>query len=636
MMMQGLRNAGRSWLGKIVVGVLFGFLIFSFAIWGIGDIFRGAGANQMAAQVGESKVTVDAVRQAYQTEVQRLTRQLRRAITPDLARAFGIESTVLNRLVTQATLDEEARRRGLAISDAAVAQSIVNDPAFRGSDGQFSRIAFDNILREAGFTEQAFIAEQRRTVLRQQIAEATTAGVTVPVAMMEAIHRYGTERRSIDYLVLPASRVAEIPVPDDATLRAFYEARKLAFAAPEYRRINVLVLTPNSLAAAAAISEADVLRRYEEVKATRFGTPERRAVDQIVFQNADEARAASERLRAGATIDEIATERGLSAGDLRLGTVTRAEMIDPAIADAAFALAEGAVSEPVAGRFGTVLVRVAAIEPARTRPFAEVAPEIRTELAIAQGRARLDEIHDRIEDQRASARPLDEIAREQNLQLTAVSAIDRAGLDKAGTPFSGLPERDALLQAVFASDIGIDNEALRLRDGGYAWFEIAGIEPARERPFEEVKALVETQWRADETSRRLAEQARALVARLDKGEALAAIAAELGTTPAAIADLGRETDTPDLPRNVVAQIFATPQGKSGQVARDADRIVFVVSAVAVPPFLRTSNEMAQIEPRLRSAVSEDVLGQHVAQMQKAFGLTINDRAVRTALGSTEN
>jgi peptidyl-prolyl cis-trans isomerase D len=636
MMMQGLRNAGRSWLGKIVVGVLFGFLIFSFAIWGIGDIFRGAGANQMAAQVGESKVTVDAVRQAYQTEVQRLTRQLRRAITPDLARAFGIESTVLNRLVTQATLDEEARRRGLAISDAAVAQSIVNDPAFRGSDGQFSRIAFDNILREAGFTEQAFIAEQRRTVLRQQIAEATTAGVTVPVAMMEAIHRYGTERRSIDYLVLPASRVAEIPVPDDATLRAFYEARKLAFAAPEYRRINVLVLTPNSLAAAAAISEADVLRRYEEVKATRFGTPERRAVDQIVFQNADEARAASERIKAGATIDEIATERGLSAGDLRLGTVTRAEMIDPAIADAAFALAEGAVSEPVAGRFGTVLVRVAAIEPARTRPFAEVAPEIRTELATAQGRARLDEIHDRIEDQRASARPLDEIAREQNLQLTAVSAIDRAGLDKAGTPVSGLPERDALLQAVFASDIGIDNEALRLRDGGYAWFEIAGIEPARERPFEEVKALVETQWRADETSRRLAEQARALVARLDKGEALAAIAAELGTTPAAIADLGRETDTPDLPRNVVAQIFATPQGKSGQVARDADRIVFVVSAVTVPPFLRTSNEMAQIEPRLRSAVSEDVLGQHVAQMQKAFGLTINDRAVRTALGSTEN
>jgi peptidyl-prolyl cis-trans isomerase D len=636
MMMQGLRNAGQSWLGKIVVGVLFSFLILSFAIWGIGDIFRGAGTNQVAAQVGESKVSADAVRQAYQTEVQRLTRQLRRAITPDLARAFGIESTVLNRLVTQATLDEEARRRGLAISDAAVAQSIVSDPAFRGSDGQFSRIAFDNILREAGYTEQAFIAEQRRTVLRQQIAEATTAGVTVPVAMLEAIHRYGTERRSIDYIVLPASRIGEIPAPDEATLRSFYEARKLGFAAPEYRRLNVLVLTPNALAAAASVSEADVLKRYEEVKDTRFGSPERRTIDQVVFQSADEAKATSERIKAGASLDEIATSRGLSAGDLRLGTVTRAEMIDPAVAAAAFALAEGAVSEPVAGRFGSVIVRVAAIEPARTRPFAEVAPEIRAELASSRGRARIDEIHDRIEDQRASARPLEEIAREQGIPLTAVQAVSRAGLDKAGTPVADLPERDALLQAAFASDIGIDNEALRLRDGGYAWFEIAGIEPARERAFDEVKALVDAQWRADESSRRLGEQARAIVARLDKGELLAAIAAELGLVPGASTDIGRETDTPDLPRNVVTLVFATPQGKAGQATRENDRVVFSVGSVTVPPFLRTSNDMAQIEPRLRSAVAEDVLGQHVAQMQKAYGLTINDRAVRTALGTAEN
>ena len=42
MALQGIRNAGRSWLGKIVVGILFAFLILSFAIWGINDIFRGS------------------------------------------------------------------------------------------------------------------------------------------------------------------------------------------------------------------------------------------------------------------------------------------------------------------------------------------------------------------------------------------------------------------------------------------------------------------------------------------------------------------------------------------------------------------------------------------------------------------
>ncbi len=48
-MMKGLRTAGQTWLGKTIVAVLFGFLIVSFAIWGINDIFRG-GQRVVVAQ----------------------------------------------------------------------------------------------------------------------------------------------------------------------------------------------------------------------------------------------------------------------------------------------------------------------------------------------------------------------------------------------------------------------------------------------------------------------------------------------------------------------------------------------------------------------------------------------------------
>ena len=114
-------------------------------------------------------------------------------------------------------------------------------------------------------------------------------------------------------------------------------------------------------------------RAYEERRA-RYVTPERRHIEQIVFPNMPRRRkpppSASPRARA---FVEIAKELGKTEKDIDLGTVTKAGMIDRAVADAAFALKEGEVSAPVQGRFGTVLVQVLKIEPEQVRPFEEVA-----------------------------------------------------------------------------------------------------------------------------------------------------------------------------------------------------------------------------------------------------------------------
>ena len=110
-MLKGFRKAGESWVGKAVITVLFGLLILSFAVWGIGDIFRQTGPSY-AVQVGTTKITPEAVRTAYQAEVQRLSRQFRRTITPEQARMIGLERQVVTRLVTDAVLDERAGRPG--------------------------------------------------------------------------------------------------------------------------------------------------------------------------------------------------------------------------------------------------------------------------------------------------------------------------------------------------------------------------------------------------------------------------------------------------------------------------------------------------------------------------------------------
>lgn len=629
-MLRGMRNAGRTWLGKAVVGVLFAFLILSFAVWGINDIFRGAPRNTVAT-VGGTEITADAFRNAYQGDIQQLMRQTRQSITPQQARAFGLDQQVLSRLVSEAVLDRRAQDLGLGVSDPLLVRSITEDTRFRGPGG-FERARLEAFLNERGQTEALFLRDQRGVATRTQLAEAISGSLTVPLAMREAVHRYGSERRTAAYITLPAAGVGDIPATSEDQLKAFYEERKSSFRAPDYRAINVLAVDPASLAKPETVSEADARQRYEQIKDSRFGAAERRTVQQIVFPTLEEAKAAAERIKQGTTLEALAAERNIDSKDLELGTFSKAEMVDPAVADAAFAVSEGAVSEPVQGRFGNVLVRVTAIQPGSVKPFEEVAGEVRREIAADRSRNEITELHDQIEDLRASARPLAEIGKEKGLQLLAIPAVDRQGRDKAGNPVQPLPEREALLPAVFGSDIGVDNEALRTRAGGYVWYEVAGIEPARERSFEETRNEVAAQWRADQVSRSLANRARGLVERLERGETIEAVAAEVGGEAKTATDLARRASRGELSTEVVNRMFSVPVGKAASVEAGDSRVVFKITGASVPPFVTTTAAAASLADQLRNLLTDDLLAQYVAQAQAEMGVAINQQAVSRAVG----
>ncbi len=637
MMMTGIRKAGQSFLGKLVIFVLFGFLIFSFAIWGIGDIFQGYGRNSVA-RVGKAEIGLEQVRTAFQNDVQQLTRQQRRQITPEMARALGLDRQVLSRLMTESVLDQTARSMRLAVSDETIRNLIFEDPAFRDASGNFSAARFNELLRANGFTEQAYVREQRATILRQQIGEMVVGAVTSPVALQELGHRLRNERRDITLVRLAPAFAGEIPTPTEAQLKTFYDERKGAFRAPERRTADLLALTAESLADAGTVSEADARARYEEVKVQRFTTPETRTIQQIAFPTAEEAQAARARIEAGETFDAVAAARNVAAADLTLGTFTRTQVFDPAVREAAFALAEGTVSAPVTSAFGPVLLRVTAIVPEAVRPFDEVAAEMRSDVATRRAASRITEIHDRIEDQRAAAKPLAEIAKEFNLPLRSVGPIDASLRRADGGTEPALPGGDATIQGIFRSEPGVDNEAIRLpRDAGYVWYDVKKIDPSREQGFDEVKAQVEAQWRADEVATRLAAKARELVERLDKGEAFDAVAASAGLTIEQAAGLSRQDQRPDLPANVINLIFGTPAGKSASAAiADGGRILFKVDAATVPSYARTTQEAENFARTLAASVSEDILTQYVAQRQTELGVSINEAAFRNATGGNQN
>lgn len=631
-MLRNLRNTGKTFLGKIVAGVLFTLLILSFAVWGINDIFTG-GASTTVARVGETEISAESARNTYQEQLRRLSIQFGQPLTPQQATALGLERQVLSTLVNEATLNERARALGLSVSDQLVARSIVDDPTFRGTDGSFNRGLFTNLLQSNGLTEQRYVAEERNAIARRQIVEALGEDFTAPVIAQEALHRFGAERRAARYVLLDAASAGEIAQPSEEELARFHQENAIRYRAPEFRAVTVLSVSPASVADPSAVSDAAARARYGQVAETRFGSPERREVQRIQFPNEDEARAAAARLASGEIdFEGLAQERAVPRDVLELGLLERGQFVDPAIAAAAFALAEGEVSEPVAGRFGPSLVRVVAIAPAAVRPFEEVADEIRAELALQEAADRVRRLYDEIEDQRASARPLADIARERGLDARAFPAVDAQGRGPGGAAID-LPLPGQLPRAIFESDIGIDNAAIRTDDGGYVWFDVTGVQPARNLALDEAREAVLADWRAERIEDRLAETARGLVERLRAGESLDALAAETGATVAAAENLGRGQGQGDLDAGAVRAVFATRVGEPGTARLGADRrLVFVVDSATAPPFLTTTPQAEQISQRMAAEMGGDVLAQYVTQLQREIGLTINESLFRQAIG----
>jgi peptidyl-prolyl cis-trans isomerase D len=635
-MLRGMHKASSTWLGRAILAAVFGLIAVSFAIWGIGDIFRGFGRST-AAKIGGTEISVEQFRQNYNDRLQQLSRRVGRPITSEQARALNLPSQMLGQMIAEAALDEDAKQMRLGLSDAEIAKRITTDANFRGLNGQFDRNRFDQIIRQAGYTEGRFVAEQRRVTLRREIAESIAGGLTVPQTAIAIHHRFRNEERAIDYIALDREQAGEIPAPSPETLTKYFDERKVLFRAPEYRKLDLLVLSPTDSSRWTQISDADARKAYDDRRA-RYVTPERREVQQMGFPNVEDARAAAQKIAGGATFEQIAAERGIKDADINLGLVTKAGMLDSAVADAAFALEPGKVSEPVAGRFGTFLLRVGKTEPEKVRPYEEVANEIKRDLAQERARKDVADLQIKIEDERGAGQSLADIAKKLNLSMRSIDAIDRSGRDPKGDLVTGIPANADFLGPVFASDVGVENEPVQTPDGGYIWFEVVSTTPSRERPLAEVQDRVSERWREDEIAARLKAKASELADKLKTSTiAEVAAAAELKAQNAKGLKRGAVSDA--VPAKVVNDVFSTPKDGVGNSEGDRPtyRVVFRVTDISVPPLDPNSPEAKQLENALKTAGFEDLVSQYITRLQADLGTTINEAAVNQVLsGSAQN
>ncbi|MDO8979736.1 MAG: peptidylprolyl isomerase [Afipia sp.] len=627
-----MRKASSNWLGKAVMSVLFGVLIISFGVWGIADIFKGFGQSSLA-KVGSTEITTEQFRNLFTDRVQQIGRRFGRPLTMEQARNFGLDRQVLQDVISDAALDETARRMGLGQSDADIVRAIQNEPNFKGLDGKFEHERFLQTIRQAGYTEQRYIAEQRKNATRRQLTGTIVAGLEPPKTQVEALVRFQNEQRSASYVRLTAAQAGTIDAPSPETLAAYFEDRKQLFRAPEYRKIAVLTLNPDDLAKWITVSDDDAKKVFEQ-RRERYATAERRQVLQIPFPNVDEAKAARERIAAGTSFEDLAKERKLTTADIDLGTVAKTSIGDTAIANAAFALAPDTVSEPVKGTLTTALLKVTKVEPGTNPTYESVAPTIKREIALERARAQVQDLHNKIEDERGGGANIAEAAQKLGLNATTIEAVDRSGRGPDGKPVAGLPQGVDIIAPAFASSIGVENEPLQY-NGGELWFDVLGVTPSRDRTLDEVKDQVEARWRDEQIATRLRAKATEMVGKLEKGAAFDAEAAAAGVKVETAKLFKRDAEAKDVPERLVTAVFRTPKDGVGQTEGTgaSEWIVFKVTDVVVPPVDMASEDVKKLTENLRRAEMEEQLGAFISKLETEVGVTINQNAFAVATGA---
>jgi len=295
--------------------------------------------------------------------------------------------------------------------------------------------------------------------------------------------------------------------------------------------------------------------------------------------------------------------------DIDLGTIPKSRIVEPAVADAAFALKQGEVSAPIQTRFGAALVTVLRIVPETTRSLAEATPQLRSDIGLERAKAQVRNLHDKIEDDRAGGSTIEEAAAKLKLPVNTYE-VDRSGRDPEGKALLNIPHGADVFKAAFASDVGVDNDPIDA-DGGYIWYD-------------------------DEVASRLKAKAADMIGKLNSGEQLATLASADGVKVQTAKNIKRGTANGDISARMTDAIFQTAKDAYGSVAGDnpSQWIVFRVLEVNTPALDANSPDHDRMRRTVQGELSADLIGQYVARLEDDLGASVNASVLGQATGNS--
>lgn len=617
-MLQAIRSKANSY----VVKLLFALLTAVFALWGIGDIFRNWGADTTVAKVGSKEITADQLNQAVQQQLAQLQNALGNNIDMAQAKQLGIVNSTLQQLVSGDLLDLESDRLGLAISDDAVRQAIMDNPNFKGQTGGFDRDRYLQLLAANQLTQQQFEQSMRENMVRVQLTSALVNGVTPPSILVDTLYRSRAEKRTADVVTLTPDAVPPPAAPTEEQLAAFHDSHQDAFRKPEERSFTLGLLRVDDVAATIKVPD-DKLKAEYQTRGDEFRTAEERDVQQLLLPNEDKAKAAKAALDSGADFATVAKQdANADAATTDLGWVKRSDLPSE-LADKAFALKEGEVSDPVQTSFGWHILKVTGIKPATVQPFDAVKAKLAQEVARDEAGDQIAKTANDIDDALAGGMSFNDVVQKFGLKSETLANIDAQGRGPDGKP-ADLPQpSDNILQTAFATDADQTSQLTELGEEGYFLIHVDKVTPSVVQPLAEAHDQAVTLWQADQKQQALAKLADSIAQEVDAGKSLKDVADAHKLKVTTTQPLLRTGGDATVPPALVAAIFGAKQGAAVAAPSGDDYAVAQVTTIAPADPAKDANAVKPVADEVTTAMRNDMLTAFDQALHSQFSVEIN-------------
>ncbi len=619
-----------SWLGRILAVLI----LLSFGAWGIGDFASsifGGGAGEVARVAGRA-IAMPEFQRTYERG---LAAAAQHAGVPDPAalpaadrRQVAVQA--LQQLVLQSLIADTARRTGIVVPDQVVRDQVFAEKAFAGPDGSFSRTQFDQRIAAAGLTEDQLLALFRAQAAATALIEPIRIGTVAPPELVRRAYAFAAQQRVLDMVTLPFSQVPAPPAPDEAVLHRYYDNNRDRFAAPEYRRIRLVLLSPATIGHDLPITEADERKAYDQ-SIPRYQVPEKRSVQLLIVPQQAEAAQLAARWRGGLAWSRL-QQAARDATPVSLDDASAVSIPSPDLARLVFAAAPGTITGPSKADAGWVVARVSKVTPAENRSFAAVQDELHdaigTERAAQLLPARVQRLQDAIAGGGLDAIPGDIGA------AAAEGTLDAQGLTPTGDP-APLPGSDAVRKAVLAQAFAarkgdVPTLVQGPENSSYA-LVVEQVTPAAPLAFVQAADRVRAAWQADAIRHADERQAAALYADAQKGHGLAAVA---GLRPGFQHDVvvGRDQTTGPVPANLARIAFSLAPGTSTMVEGPDGFTVATVTAVRRPDPAASPLQYARARQSLDAAAADEVEESYVQALRTRANPRINGNAIEQVIG----
>jgi len=612
-------------LAKWAIRILAVFLILSFAVWGIGDVFRGRAPNETVASVGDSMIEFEQV----STQLGRLLNIMRQRVGPnfDLQQAaqLGLVDQTVDQIINGRLLELEASRLKMVVSEDLIRQTIFADPRFQGPSNRFDRITYQQALQSEGMSEGAFVQLMRDNILRQQISSAFTASARVPSTLLNTLYRYRNEKRTANVVTIAAGNVTEIADPAPTLLAEYHKNNPARFTKPEYRTITMLYLDPDKAAKELRPDKKRILEEYEYRKET-LSVPERRALEQVLLQDEEKAKKIVQAAGEGRALADAAKENGATVSDL--GVLARRDLPAP-IADKAFTLPINGVTVPIKTALGWHVVRVARIDAGTVPTLEALRPGIVESLAREMAIDGFVKLTAKLDDTLASGRSLEDAASGIGITPIRVAAIDAVGNGPDGKPLRSIPRSAEFTEMVFQTAKGEASNIEEAQNGGYYIFRVDDMVPPQLQPLDAVRATAIAAWKESQVQDLARKKAQALMEDAKTAGSLenAAKTVKLTvTTSKPFTRFIREPGSPVSPA-LSTELFKAKPGAVVIATSGGGYAVGELKAVIPADVAKNQAETDALRKQLEASLANDQIDQYLGALRKRYAVKIFPAAV---------